>query len=66
MAAQRGDDADPAPRLSMPAAELFGMWAVAEAAARAEGTRPRAIIAVGDCDPAASAVNAAASRTPQM
>eukprot|EP00965_Chrysotila_dentata_P061321 2031958-Pleurochrysis_carterae.AAC.1 len=38
----------------MPAAELFGAWAVAEAAARAGGEAPQAVIAVGDCDPAAA------------
>ena len=57
-----------APTLSMPAAELFTSWAVAEAAiaAAADGASTRAIIAVGDCDPAAAALNAASSSTPQM
>eukprot|EP00965_Chrysotila_dentata_P151101 4994304-Pleurochrysis_carterae.AAC.1 len=50
----------------MPAAELFGSWAVAEAAADAMERRPRAVIAVGDCDPAAGALNAATSRVRQM
>eukprot|EP00965_Chrysotila_dentata_P173933 5741536-Pleurochrysis_carterae.AAC.1 len=50
----------------MPAAELFGAWAVAAAAAHAEGRGPRAVIAVGDCDPAVQALNAATSRTQQM
>eukprot|EP00965_Chrysotila_dentata_P129255 4272812-Pleurochrysis_carterae.AAC.1 len=50
----------------MPAAELFGAWAVATAAARAQGGAPGAVIAVGDCDPAAQALNAATSRTRQM
>ena len=41
----------------MPAAELFATWAVAEAAA---STKPfTAVIAVGDCDPAADALDAA-------
>eukprot|EP00965_Chrysotila_dentata_P162173 5355592-Pleurochrysis_carterae.AAC.1 len=35
--------------------ETFGMWAVAEAVSEATGTPPRAVIAVGDCDPAAAA-----------
>jgi hypothetical protein len=67
-----------APLLSMPAAELFTTWAVAEAAADATAppsataaphARPkhaRAAIAVGDCDPAADALDAASSGTPQM
>eukprot|EP00965_Chrysotila_dentata_P103957 3432697-Pleurochrysis_carterae.AAC.1 len=50
----------------MPAAELFGSWAVAEAAAGAAGRAPRAVVVVGDCDPAAGAINAATSRTRQM
>ena len=50
----------------MPAAELFGMWAVAEAARAESGRQPHAITAVGDCDPAAGALNSVASRNPQM
>ena len=53
-----------APLLSMPAAELFATWAVAEAAASAKPFT--AVIAVGDCDPAADALDAASSATPQM
>ena len=53
-----------APLLSMPAAELFTTWAVAEAAAAAKPFT--AVIAVGDCDPAAHALDAASSATPQM
>ena len=53
-----------APLLSMPAAELFAAWAVAEAAASAKPFT--AVIAVGDCDPAADALDAASSATPQM
>eukprot|EP00965_Chrysotila_dentata_P197191 6178050-Pleurochrysis_carterae.AAC.1 len=36
------------PTLSMPAAELSGVWAVAEAVSAAQGHRPRAVVAVGD------------------
>ena len=57
-----------APALSMPAAELFTGWAVLEAArdaATLEGGI-RAVIAVGDCAPAAAALNAASSPVPQM
>ena len=53
-------------RLSMPAAETFGQWAVAQAHAESTGLVPTAITAVGDCDPAAAAINAAASGRPQM
>ena len=53
-------------RLSMPAAETFGQWAMAQAFAEATGLAPTAITAVGDCDPAAAAINAAASGRPQM
>ena len=53
-----------APALSMPAAELWSTWAVAEAAA---ASKPhRAVIAVGDCDPAADALDAASSGVPQI
>jgi len=57
-----------APALSMPAAELFTTWAVAQAAfaCASSGAAPRAVIAVGDCDPAAAALNAASSSTPQI
>eukprot|EP00965_Chrysotila_dentata_P124057 4100254-Pleurochrysis_carterae.AAC.1 len=50
----------------MPAAELFGMWAVARAVAQARGAPPAAVIAVGDCAPAAAVTNAASSGVPQM
>ena len=50
----------------MPAAETFGQWAVAQAHAESTGLIPVAITAVGDCDPAAAAINAAASGRPQM
>ena len=55
------------PKLSMPAAELFGSWAVTRAAARAAGLRVGAVIAVSDCAPAVCALNrAAGGRVPQM
>eukprot|EP00965_Chrysotila_dentata_P172465 5691273-Pleurochrysis_carterae.AAC.1 len=44
--------AEPLPAVSMPAAEHFGCWAVAAAVAAVRGATPRAIISVGDCDPA--------------
>ena len=48
----------------MPAAELFTTVALAAAAA---ALKPHtAVIAVGDCDPAARALDAASSGTPQM
>ena len=54
------------PGLSMPAAETFGQWAVAAAAARLLGTTPTTVTAVGDCAPAAGAINAASSGNAQM
>eukprot|EP00965_Chrysotila_dentata_P068445 2263411-Pleurochrysis_carterae.AAC.1 len=50
----------------MPAAELFGAWAVAEAVGSALARQPMAAIAVGDCDPAAAALNAASSGAAAM
>eukprot|EP00965_Chrysotila_dentata_P166944 5512330-Pleurochrysis_carterae.AAC.2 len=50
----------------MPAAELFGIEAVARAAASAAGTAVAAVISVGDYQPAAVAVNAATSGTAQI
>ena len=52
--------------LSMPAAELFGSIAVAAAVTAARAREPTAVIAVGDCDPAASALNAATSGAAQL
>ena len=50
--------------LSMPAAELFTTWAVAAAAL---ALKPHhAVIAIGDCAPAAAALDAASSGVPQM
>eukprot|EP00965_Chrysotila_dentata_P063848 2115889-Pleurochrysis_carterae.AAC.3 len=55
------------PVLSMPAAELFGSWATAEAVRTAAGGgTPQAIVAVGDCVPAAAALNAASSGATSM
>jgi hypothetical protein len=52
-----------APRLSMPAAELFTSWALAEAALDAGAPRgaTSAVVAIGDCRPAAGALNRASS-----
>ena len=52
--------------LSMPAAELFGSIAVTAAVAAARSGDPTAVIAVGDCAPAAGALNSATSGNPQM
>ena len=51
--------------LSMPAAELFGMWAVPRAAMQ-HGMPVGPVYAVGDCDAAVGAVNAGHSGVPQM
>eukprot|EP00965_Chrysotila_dentata_P102319 3377744-Pleurochrysis_carterae.AAC.1 len=58
---RRAAEAPTTPALSMPAAETFGTWAVAEAVRESVGERPRAAVAIGDCDPAAAALNAASS-----
>eukprot|EP00965_Chrysotila_dentata_P260585 6213957-Pleurochrysis_carterae.AAC.1 len=48
--------------LSTPVTELFDAWAVAEAVDTAlRGASRTAVIAVGDCDPAAAALNSASS-----
>ena len=52
-------------QLSMPAAELFGAWAVPRAAIMA-GVESGPIFAIGDCDAAVGALNAANSGVPQM
>ena len=54
------------PLLSMPAAELFGAWAVTEAVTQARGGAPSTVTAVGDCDATVAALNAASSGNPQM
>ena len=63
MPRRQRDAAPPAPSLAMPAAELFGAWAVA-AAARSEFTER--IFAIGDCAPAAIVVQKAGVHGPQM
>lgn len=66
---QRAEDEDAGEAgwgmLSMPAAELFGAWAVPLAAVEA-GAPKGPVYAVGDCDAAVGALNAARSGTPQM
>ena len=57
--------AGPQPRCSMPAAELFGPWAVAAAMAGA-GLTFSAAIAVMDCKPATAAITATKSRSSVM
>ena len=67
--AQREALPEGAPMLSMPAAELFGPILASSAAARvlaARGGSLVAVTAIGDCAPAASALNAAASPNAQM
>eukprot|EP00965_Chrysotila_dentata_P246813 6207386-Pleurochrysis_carterae.AAC.1 len=63
---QRLGRSSPLPTVSMPAAELFGAWAVAAAAARGMGRTPQAVVAIGDCDPAAAAIDAATSPRAQL
>ena len=65
---REGERTAGAPMLSMPAAELFTGWAVVEAARDAAAVEGgiRAVVAVGDCEPAAAALNAASSPTPQI
>ena len=53
-------------RFPMPAAELFGSWAVAEAVQEELHRRFEAVLAVGDCKPAARAVTLAKSRSSTM
>ena len=60
--AATGQTAD---RLSMPAAELFGAWAVPHAAIQVS-MPVGPIYAVGDCDAAVGALNAASSPRAQM
>jgi hypothetical protein len=64
----RAERAIDAPSLSLPAGELFGMWAVPLAAAELHGEPEilRSITAVGDCDPAARCIARGAGRTRVM
>ena len=63
---KRKRDASHSPdRLSMPAAELFGAWAVPHAAIQG-GMQVGPIYAIGDCDAAVGALNAACSPRKQM
>eukprot|EP00966_Prymnesium_polylepis_P050259 1163502-Prymnesium_polylepis.1 len=57
-----------APQLSMPAAELFAAWASACAAMDEVGecAGVDAVVAVGDCQPAAAALNRASSPVKQI
>jgi hypothetical protein len=54
------------PSLSMPCAEAFGGWALAGAVAATTRLDMSAVVAVGDCEPAAAAYNKASSSVPQM
>jgi hypothetical protein len=57
----------PAARLAMPAAELFGILAVPAAVAASEqAPLLEAVVAIGDCGPAARAISRATSKAPQM
>lgn len=53
-------------RLSMPAAETMAAIALAEAVAAYSGIGVKAVIAVGDCAPAATALSAMYSSAPQI
>ena len=54
-----------APACSMPAGETFGEWAVAETIRRT-GVAVTAVVAIGDCKPAATAATLAKSRSAVM
>jgi hypothetical protein len=53
-------------RLPMPAAELFGGWACSEAVQTHLGRRFGALVAIGDCQPAALAMTSAKSKSSVM
>ena len=67
-ATRRADRAGPdRPACSMPLAELFGPWALASAVREASpGLEVRAVVAVGDCAPAARVLSAATSAGAQL
>lgn len=52
--------------LSMPAGEVFAALAMAEAVCRRTSVKFQAVVAVGDCAPAARALSRRFSRSPQM
>jgi hypothetical protein len=54
------------PSLSMPCAEAFGGWVLPCAVAAATRLDISAVVAVGDCEPAAAAYNKASSSVPQI
>ena len=63
---QQWRDTARADMLAVPAAELGTIWLVADAVCAHLGVQPRHIISIGDCRPAASALLAASSASPQM
>lgn len=64
---ERGAVESPHGALSMPAGETFAAVALAEAVATAVGSMDTtAVIAIGDCTPAASALSVIYSRSPQL
>ena len=52
--------------LSLPSAEAFGCWALPAAVSSVCRLPIRSVTAVGDCDPAAAAINKASSSVPQL
>ena len=58
-------DGGEGPECSMPLAELFGAWAV-EQAVRLSGVEVSAVVAIGDCAPAAAVLSAATSAGAQL
>jgi hypothetical protein len=65
-ASAAGPTGDDDGSFSMPAAELFATVAVVAAVSDARSTNPTTVTAVGDCEPAAHALNAATSPLAQM
>jgi hypothetical protein len=52
--------------LSLPSAETFGCWALPEAISSVCRLPILSVTAIGDCDPAAAAINKSSSRVPQL
>ena len=52
--------------LSMPSAEAFGCWVLPAAVSSACRLPIRSVTAIGDCDPAAAAINKSSSSVPQL